>query len=164
MWENASVKDINELTEIFWENLLGNQQYISHGEMQMGVAAEPGRLEADGKEKWRKYITGKLDKVKAQLPSRILVYKDNGNILAFCVLEIEEDGDKPFGVICDMLVKKDLRGTGLGQEMFEKAVEWFQSLPVRDIYLESGADNHRAHAFFEQRGFRMVSHIFRLRI
>lgn len=110
MWKNASVKDINELTEIFWDSIVSNQHYISHGEMQMGVAAEPGRLKADGKEKWRKYITPKLDNEKTQLPSRILVYKDNGTIQAFCVLKLEEDGDKPFGVICDMLVKEDLRG------------------------------------------------------
>lgn len=164
MWENASAKDINELTEMFWDNIVRNPHYISHGEMQMGVAAEPGRPEADGKEKWRKYITAKLDNVQAQLPSCILVYKEDGNILAFCVLELAEDGDRPFGVICDMLVREDVRGKGLGRQMFEKAVEWFQGLSVRDIYLESGAENHRAHAFFEQHGFRMVSHVFRLRI
>lgn len=164
MWEKAKITDVNNLTEIFWANISAAPEYISHGEMQMGIANASGQLAANGRQLWVQYIKKKItgEGGDAQHPSVVLVYKDNGEIKAFCVLEILQDGDKPFGIICDMLVKPALRGNGLGKMLLIKAKEWFKSMGIKDIYLESGIDNHAAHAFFKKQGFREVSHIFKL--
>lgn len=164
MWTKADYNDIDELVGIFWSNIENAPQYISHGEMQMGVATAPGALAPDGKEVWRRYIGKKIagDREDVQLPSAVIVYRNNGKITAFCVLEISEDGGSPYGIICDMLVIPQMRGTGLGKELLAKAKEWFKEHGICDVYLESGLNNHSAHAFFRKYGFREVSHIFKL--
>lgn len=163
MWIQADNSDIAILAEMFWENLLKNRNYISHGEIQMGVADSDGNPAADGKEKWIRYITGKMDREKAQLPAAIFVYKKENAIQAFCVLEVEADGDKPYGVICDLLVLESLRGQGIGKHMFERIMDWFRLQGIEEVYLESGVNNHAAHVFFDKMGFAKVSHIFKLR-
>lgn len=162
MWTQADFNDIAILAEMFWGHLIKNPNYISHGEMQMGVADSPGDPAIGGKQKWIRYISGKMNREETQLPAGILVYKEKEAIQAFCVLEIEEDGDKPYGVICDMLVLESFRGKGLGKQMFEQIMNWFREYGVEAVYLESGVNNHPAHAFFEKMGFFKVSHIFKL--
>lgn len=164
MWTKATGNDIEELVEIFWSNIEAAPQYISHGEMQMGVATAPETLASNGKEVWRKYISQKIAEgnENVQLPSSVIVYRNNGKIAAFCVLAVLEDGCNPYGVICDMLVIPQMRGTGLGKELLVKAKEWFKEHGICDVYLESGLNNHSAHAFFRKYGFREVSHIFKL--
>ena len=72
------------------------------------------------------------------------------------------EGADAFGVICDMYVKKEIRGNGMGKEMINMCKEWFKSKNIKDIYLESGLDNHSAHKFFERNGFKPVSQIFKI--
>ena len=82
--------------------------------------------------------------------------------MGFVVADIEEDGDAPYGMVCDVLVKEDYRGHGTGDALLQTAIGWLRGQGVRDIYLESGKDNHAAHRFFEKRGFHHVSNIFKL--
>lgn len=42
------------------------------------------------------------------------------------------------------------------------AIDWLHSKGIRDIFLESGKDNHAAHCYFEKRGFVHVSEIYKL--
>ena len=76
--------------------------------------------------------------------------------------DIEEDGDAPFGMVCDVLVKEGCRSQGTGAALLQTAIDWLRSRGVKDIYLESGKDNHAAHRFFEKRGFAHVSEIYKL--
>ena len=50
----------------------------------------------------------------------------------------------------------------MGKEMINMCKEWFKSKNIKDIYLESGLDNHSAHKFFERNGFKPVSQIFKI--
>ncbi len=173
MFTQATLNDINELAELFWNNIEAAPEYISHGEIQMGVATAPGILAPDGIQVWKEYIRQKIEgegvkmaeSIKAsdsRYPSVVFVHRDSGKIDAFCVLEITDDGNKPFGTICDMLVLPHLRGEGMGKKLLAQAKEWFAANGVTDIYLESGLNNHSAHEFFKKQGFREVSHIFKL--
>lgn len=162
MWTSATIADINELTSFFINNLVDNPQYISHGEMQMGIALAPGILSPDAITKWENYISDKIDKMVSKHKSNVIVYKNEGVIDAFCVLDITNDGADDFGVICDMIVKSHLRGQGIGKQMLNMAKEWFKEMSIDSVYLESGLDNSKAHKFFEDNGFRPVSHIFKL--
>lgn len=176
-WRSAGLKDVEALADLFWSNISAAPAYISHGEMQMGVAVEPGVLAENGKEQWVRYIIEKIEGQylpKEKLPSAVLIcslpqeeedspqLRSCNSIDAFCVLEISEDGAAPFGIICDMLVSPRLRGRGLGGKLLDKAMEWFTLMGITDVYLESGVENHSAHGFFESKGFKTVSHIFKL--
>ena len=76
--------------------------------------------------------------------------------------DLETDGDAPFRMVCDVLVKSGCRGGGVGNVLLKTAIEWLQRRGARDIYLESGKNNHAAHRFFEKRGFIHISEIYKL--
>ena len=75
---------------------------------------------------------------------------------------MSKTGDAPFGMVCDVLVSPTCRGGGAGGALLKTAISWLRGRGIKDIYLESGKDNHAAHAFFEKRGFHHISEIFKL--
>lgn len=165
MIRTAGAEDLPVLKDMFMKHISSYPEYISHGELQMGVARAEnsgGELKAcpsDNAEKfWMKYIEGKYLSPDAE----IFVAEEEGRTTGFCVTEIAEDGAAPFGVICDVLVDGCFRGRGTGTRLLDEAVGWLRNRGISDIYLESGKDNAKAHEFFCRRGFVHVSDIFRL--
>jgi len=162
----ATLADAPTLANLFMGHISAHTEYISHGEIQMGVGEgviRNGVLEArpapDGREKWMKYIHEHMEDASfAQVWKAV----DGGSIVGFAVADIEEDGDAPFGMVCDVLVREDYRGHGAGEALLQTAIGWLRSRGIKDIYLESGKDNHAAHRFFQKRGFTHVSEIFKL--
>ena len=163
----ASVEDEALLCDIFIEHITRHNEYISHGEIQMGVGVgqiADGTLRAvpspDARKNWMKYIHGNImDEEGAVVYKAVL---PSGNIAGFCVAEIAEDGADPFGMVCDVLVKEECRQAGMGTELLNHAVNWLKSKGISDIYLESGLQNHAAHEYFKRRGFVKVSEIYKL--
>ena len=163
----ASLDDAGLLCDVFIGHISSHKEYISHGEIQMGVGVghfEDGSfvtdLAPDAREAWMKYITGNISDEEGAA-----VYKavdEDGNLLGFCVTEIMEDGAEPFGMICDLLVRENCRCGGVGTTLMENALAWLRSKGIKDVYLESGMHNHSAHEYFIRRGFRKVSEIYKL--
>ena len=160
-------EDTEALADIFFSHLNASPNYISHGEMQMGVGtgrfiggALKTEVAPDGREKWMKYI---LTHIEDESFAEVWKAVDSqGKIVGFCVADIEEDGDEPFGMVCDVLVSPTFRGCGAGGALLNTAISWLRGRGIKDIYLESGKDNHAAHKFFEKRGFHHISEIFKL--
>ncbi len=163
----AQIEDRETLADIFIHHIDSNEEYISHGELQMGVGTvvknadgtSSVRTADNGRDMWLKYITEKIG-----AKDLAVVYKavKENEIVGFCVADIEEDGAEPFGMVCDVLVKEKARSWGIGGRLLQKAIDWLRSKGISDIYLESGKNNHDAHKFFEKRGFVKMSEIFRL--
>jgi len=163
----ASVEDEIVLCDMFLEHIEANTEYISHGEIQMGVGEGrfvDGVLVAKPSSKarhfWMKYIHGNMTS-----PEDACVFKAVdfcGNVLGFCVVEIQEDGAEPYGMLCDLLVKGDCRSKGVGSSLLQAGLEWFSQNGISDIYLESGLNNHSAHEYFIRKGFVKVSEIYKL--
>lgn len=165
--EKALLTDAEALADIFLGHISAHTEYISHGEIQMGVGEgviRDGvlvtRPTADSREKWLKYI--RLHLTEEALAGVWKAVGEDGTIQGFVVADIAEDGDAPFGMVGDVLVKEDYRGHGAGEALLNTAIGWLRSRGIKDIYLESGKDNHAAHRFFEKRGFTHVSQIFKL--
>ncbi|MGM9736059.1 MAG: GNAT family N-acetyltransferase [Candidatus Cryptobacteroides sp.] len=163
---SAAVEDENVMCDIFMSHIEAHPEYISHGEIQMGVgegAFSDGefltRPAPDARDMWMKYIHGNITS-----PQRAAVYKavSAEGIVGFCVVEIMEDGAEPFGMVCDVLVKESCRCSGVGTALLDTALSWLRSNGIKDIYLESGQNNHAAHAYFVRRGFRKISEIYKL--
>jgi hypothetical protein len=110
---NASHDDASAMCDIFLAHISAHTEYISHGEIQMGVGTgyfKDGEfitgVAPEARAAWMKYITGNLADEEGAA-----VYKAvdaDGTILGFCVTEIMEDGADPFAMVCDVLVKEDL--------------------------------------------------------
>lgn len=163
----AAVSDEQALCDMFLTHIGRHPEYISHGEIQMGVGVgefEDGVLvtspSSEAREYWMKYIHGNMTE-----PERAMVYKavdKDDKIVGFCVVEIQEDGAAPYGMVCDVLVEGAKRGSGVGTALLETALGWLRSMGVKDVYLESGLSNHAAHKYFMHRGFIKVSEIYKL--
>lgn len=163
----AVCEDEGLLCDIFINHISEHNEYISHGEIQMGVGVgeiADGVLKAvpsaDARENWLKYIHGNITD-----PDGAVVYKavlEDGEIAGFCVAEIMEDGAAPFGMVCDVLVRESFRKGGLGSDLLNHALSWLRSRGIEDIYLESGLQNEAAHEYFMKRGFVKVSEIYKL--
>ncbi len=165
--EKASPEDIPQLAQIFLGHISAHHEYISHGEIQMGVGAGhfvDGELHSEPSDRaekmWVKYIAEHING-EDWASVQMLVLED-GRIAGFCVTEITEDGAEPFGMLCDLLVKEEFRGLGYGKALLATALEWFHAHDIHDIYLESGKNNHSAHEFFIRSGFAKISEIFKL--
>lgn len=162
----AVVEDEQTLCDIFIRHITANAEYISHGEIQMGVGV--GHFE-DGKfitgpspragECWMKYIHGDITADDAAVFKAV---SPEGVIIGFAVAEIQEDGAEPFGMVCDVLVDETCRCGGVGTALLQAALGWFKEKGIKDIYLESGLNNHAAHEYFMRRGFVKVSEIYKL--
>ena len=160
----ATVSDKEALADLFYAHLSENVEYISHGEMQMGIGhlvfngkEYVPQLDADTRHLWLTYIEEHMT------AEGMAVYKaedSTGSLLGFCVLETDSDGGAPFGVLCDILVSAEARGQGVGSRLFSAAEDWFKSRNLKDVYLESGKNNHNAHNFFIRRGFMKVSEVY----
>lgn len=162
--KQATVSDKEALADLFYAHLSENVEYISHGEMQMGIGhlvfngeEYVPQLDADTRHLWLVYIEEHMT------AEGMAVYKaedSTGALLGFCVLETDSDGGAPFGVLCDILVNAEARGHGVGSRLFSAAEDWFKSRNLKDVYLESGKNNHNAHNFFMHRGFMKVSEVY----
>lgn len=160
----ATVSDKEALADMFYAHLSENVEYISHGEMQMGIGhlvfngkEYVPQLDADTRHLWLTYIEEHMT------AEGMAVYKaedSTGALLGFCVMETDSDGGAPFGVLCDILVNAEARGQGVGSRLFSAAEDWFKSRNLKDVYLESGKNNHNAHNFFIRRGFMKVSEVY----
>lgn len=160
----ATVSDKEALADLFYAHLSENVEYISHGEMQMGIGhlvfngeEYVPQLDADTRHLWLVYIEEHMTS------EGMAVYKaedSTGALLGFCVLETDSDGGAPFGVLCDILVNAEARGRGVGIRLFSAAEDWFKQKNLKDVYLESGKNNHNAHNFFMHRGFMKVSEVY----
>ena len=160
MIRNYTAQDHNILCDFFANIIKEHQDYISHGELQMGIAVDCGQLAPDFREKWAMY----LDRQMAIPENRILLHEENGVLNGFIIFGITDDGDAPFGMIFDLGVTPECRGRHIGQALVQKAMEYFKQAGIKDCYLESGLNNHSAHHFFERHGFAHVSNIYRLRL
>ena len=165
--EIAGAKDAPVLADIFFGHLDAHPEYISHGEMQMGVGEgviRDGVLVAQtapqGREKWMRYI---LDHIEDESYAEVWkAVSEEGETVGFAVADIETDGDAPFGMVCDVLVKEDYRGHGAGDALLQTAIGWLRGRGVSGIYLESGKNNHAAKKKKKKRGFTHISEIYKL--
>ncbi|HVI99715.1 MAG TPA: GNAT family N-acetyltransferase [Sphingomonas sp.] len=65
-----------------------------------------------------------------------------------------------FATLADLSIEPAQRSSGLGARMVAEIEREARRRGMQWIFLESGKDNHRAHAFFERHAFHEISHVF----
>ncbi|MFI3268703.1 MAG: GNAT family N-acetyltransferase [Rikenellaceae bacterium] len=161
MIRKATLSDKSVLCDLFSKTLHTHASYISHGEMQMGIATDDGTLATDFIEKWSKYIENHINDTHF---SNVLIYEEDEIVLGFLLGTKEEDGSDYYGIINDVCVNSEVRKSGIGAKLMTAIFDWFKSEGIKAVYLESGLENHDAHHFFEKKGFKAVSKVFKMTI
>lgn len=129
--------------------------YISHGEIQTGLADAPGRWSPDLARLYADDFAGLGDG-----RDLLLARRADGSIAAMAVVAWEASARRAFAVLEDMAVDSDLRSTGLGAAMIGEIEAAVRARGIEWLFLESGLRNERAHHFFERHGFQPMSHVF----
>lgn len=90
------------------------------------------------------------------------VAETDGEFVGFVLTDVEASPvpfDQPDRlVVCDVHVAEPYRGTGLADRLFERAEERAREAGCEQFRLEVDADNERAMAFYEKRGFSVARH------
>jgi ribosomal protein S18 acetylase RimI-like enzyme len=134
--------------------------YISHGEIQTGLSLDGKAWAPDLEARFLAEATR-----EAGVTSLALARDAAGAIVAAAAVSWNfEAADAPYAVLQDLAVEPALRSHGLGAEMVRFVERAAHARGARWLFLESGKDNARAHAFFERAGFHEVSHVFAKRL
>jgi GNAT superfamily N-acetyltransferase len=134
--------------------------YISHGEIQTALSRDGKTWIADLEARFLAEAAGD------QIGRSLAVARDaNGVIVGAAAVSWNfETEDALFATLQDLAVEPLLRSKGLGTQMVEFVEREVRARKARWLFLESGKNNHRAHAFFERTGFEEVSHVFAKRL
>lgn len=139
-------QDRQKLCDLFAELIENHKEYISHGELQMGIATDRGELAPDFRNAWLRY----LDRQTADPETEIMLAEQDGTPTGFVIYGINRDGAAPYGMIYDVGLLPRHRSRGTGSLLVRTALDALREKGVADCYLESGVDNHSAHRFFRK--------------
>ncbi|MBL8886151.1 MAG: GNAT family N-acetyltransferase [Phycisphaerales bacterium] len=93
--------------------------------------------------------------------SVVLVGEVDLRVVAFLVASVETSIPiyrlDRFGFIHDVWVEPEARGRGIAKAIAVRAVEKFRAMGVKQIRLETAADNPGARALFASCGFRVAT-------
>lgn len=165
-WEEAPAAWA-EAARFFARVISADPAYISHGEIQTGLSLDGKTWVADLEARFLDEATSEHAGAAAGSPKRSLAVAraaDGSIVGAAAVSWSFETADAPFAVLEDLAVEPALRSKGLGAEMVSFVEREVRARGARWLFLESGKDNRRAHAFFERAGFHEVSHVFAKRL
>lgn len=146
-----------ELSNFFYKIISQHKEYISHGEIQMGIALSKDEIAPNALQRWRQYLDRQNERNDTNI---IICLSETNSIIGFAIAGVESDGAAPYGIIYDLSVDKECRGKGVGSALMSRVISYLKSQNITQCYLESGIRNSSAHHFFERYGFKAVSYIF----
>lgn len=140
----------------FAAGVIGAQNsYISHGEVQTGLSSDGVSWIANLEDRFREDFAD-----PGENREMLVTRTADGAIAGVGIIAWDLDGPARFGTVEDMAVDPALRSSGIGALILDRLVARLEARGCDWAFLESGRENHRAHAFFEGHGFREMSHVF----
>ncbi|MGB8657913.1 MAG: GNAT family N-acetyltransferase [Candidatus Zixiibacteriota bacterium] len=114
-------------------------------------------MSQDGLSRFEEYLRGLMKSDNAQ----VLVTMDQGHVIAYSISQIlrripvakQED----YGFISDLGVKAECRRRGLGEQMLNEILTWFDSRNVKRIELQVFAKNEIGFSFWKKHGFEVMA-------
>jgi len=141
------------LAEFFVRHV--DPDYISHGEVQLGRAADLRHWSPD----LARIVAAEIRAATggSEPGKRILMARMRTNLVALAVVSFHAGGGTSFAILEDLVVDRSLRRGGIGARILEWIEQEARVDGRRSVFLESGARNLEAHAFFERHGFHPCS-------
>jgi len=130
--------------------------YISHGEILSGRSPDGQQWAADLDAVLARDFAACLDSGGFVLEAR----NRQGRLGLCAVFRTADEGAAITATIEDLIIAGDRRGAGSGAILLKAAEERCRAIGAKNILLESGLANTRAHSFFERHGYRAVSKVF----
>jgi ribosomal protein S18 acetylase RimI-like enzyme len=86
----------------------------------------------------------------------LIAWSTDGRRLGYVHMRPGKDGvtDEPCGYVSLLAVTKDAEGSGVAKRLMDATEDWARARGYRFLSLDVFADNRRAVALYERRGFR----------
>ncbi|MGB9926792.1 MAG: GNAT family N-acetyltransferase [Methanosarcina sp.] len=164
---DAKKTDIPEIISLFSKAYKNN--YISHGEIQLGIADSETILNPDSLTIKKKELETLFDSSEAFVR---VIHSDSEhdpehdpennseNTLAGVVISnivSQYPWSKKYGVISDIVIDSNFRHMGLGQKLVKDAENLLKTYSIKDIFIEISNKNTISKAFFSKLGYKAVS-------
>jgi GNAT superfamily N-acetyltransferase len=133
-----------------------DRSYISHSELRTGLAASPTTWAPELYDQLRLLISERAGGA-AEEDGRIAVMMCAEALVGYAYVTFTSAAETSYATVEDLIVASRLRGSGLGARFLEWIAVEAHSRGIVRLFLESGVENHRAHAFFERHGFQQTS-------
>lgn len=157
-WER-SPEACEEVARFFAYTIQGDTSYISHGEIQAGLSLDGDRWAPDLEALLVEDLAGLAEK------RGLAVMRDKAGSIVAAAIVLWVDGKRVrYGVIEDIAVAVHARSHGLGRGMAAFIEGEAKARGTEWLFLESGLNNKRSHAFFEGEGFAPISKVFAKRL
>ena len=146
------------LCKLYLDNV--SADYISHSELQGERADAPGNWRADLPEVIRGEIRAALSHDWEHGDSTLLAVATAGEAIvgmALVSIDTRQRASKSFAALDDLVLLPSVRGSGIGSLLVEWIAGELRSHGIARLFLECGAYNLTAQAFFQGRGFKQVS-------
>lgn len=146
------------LCKLYLDNV--SADYISHSELQGERADAPGNWRADLPEVIRGEIRAALSHDWEHGDSTLLAVATAGEAIvgmALVSIDTRQRASKSFAALDDLVLLPSVRGSGIGSLLVEWIAGELRSHGIARLFLECGAHNLTAQAFFQGRGFKQVS-------
>jgi len=151
-----------ELTALFLASV--HPQYMSHGDLMEGRAVEPGRWSDDlATLHARELADLQLDGGAFSQPGvRVALAEGPSGLAGFAlVASVAFDTGRPqplrYARLDDVVVAPGGRSLGTGAALVGWVESRLREVGIPRIFIESGIENTRAHAFFIRNGFAVTS-------
>jgi len=144
-----------ELADFFARHV--GPAYISHSELQGGRALSPTEWRPKLRDILRAEMAPRLVGAPGPDDKPIAVAEDGGGVVALAYVAFAASAPVPFAIVEDLIVSPATRGRGIGKAVLDWIAAEARARGIRRLFLESGINNERAHAFFEREGFRPTS-------
>jgi ribosomal protein S18 acetylase RimI-like enzyme len=87
----------------------------------------------------------------------VLSAVDAGKVVGYSLSWMAEGSpfvrENKYGLICELAVTSSHRGRGIGENLLERTLRWFETRGVKRIVIYTLAGNRRAIAFWKRHGF-----------
>jgi ribosomal protein S18 acetylase RimI-like enzyme len=114
-------------------------------------------------DKIKRYEKRFLDQKFKDKNSLILIARDNGKPIGYCLGSIQKLDPNhkvnPEGYIFNIFVLDGYRRNGVGKKLIRAMIDWFKEKNIKRIVVDVTEKNKAGLAFFEKLGFRL--HPFR---
>lgn len=148
--------DIEAVIQVLDRVVSVHPAYISHSEIQLGIAADESHLHEARQTRWRGVMSAYL----SRYPRGMWVAEDEGAVVGLIAAVVEENTVQSFGIVQDFCIVPSYRHRGLGGRLLKKVLEEYERDGVTRIFFESGIRNTELHDMAKRLGFRTVSMVF----
>lgn len=149
--------EVLQAITLFIENT--SPDYISHGEVQSGRAAGFSQWSPDLAAVLHREFSMCFEQAGDEGSYKLAIGYIDNKPAGILFIQLVQSAPQPYVILQDMVITRELRNKHLGMKMLTWLESNLKETGIKFVFLESGINNHGAHAFFEANGFSVSSKI-----